>query len=216
MTQISVLTSTKFATCKSLLVMTSSSPREMFSFSLHQQTKDRSILSTCNTYHVNPRGKCSKDTVGIWSLFLAVVSISCYGEGKQFTSTSMITLFSNLPGQYLKAGTGRRSWLLLTQLWFWILKHWNATVWWGCTCRIQHCGSEVISDFHTISFMGEKNSTLRTDSSWSGLQLQTILFKWNQQQKSWNNSYNYCWNTTKCRQSLLLPIWELINGLGHL
>lgn len=58
---------------------------------------------------MNPRGKCSKDTAGIWSLFLAVVSISCYGEGKQFTATSMITLFSNLPGQYLKAGTGIRS-----------------------------------------------------------------------------------------------------------
>lgn len=35
-----------------------------------------------------------------WSLFLVVVSISCYREGKQFTTTSMITLFSNLPGQY--------------------------------------------------------------------------------------------------------------------
>lgn len=31
---------------------------------------------------MNPRGKCSENTAGIWSLFLAVVSISCYGEGE--------------------------------------------------------------------------------------------------------------------------------------
>lgn len=30
-------------------------------------------------------------------------------EAKRFTATSMIALFSNLPGQYLKAGAGIRA-----------------------------------------------------------------------------------------------------------
>lgn len=46
---------------------------------------------TYHTIHVS----AARIRLWIWSVYLAVVSITCCGEGKQFTATSMITLFSH-------------------------------------------------------------------------------------------------------------------------
>lgn len=101
-------------------------------FLIRQQRQHRSFQPvTASTW--SPLGNAARTQWGFWSLFLAVVSISRRDERKRFTATSMITLFSNLPGQYLWADTGIKGSLQLWQLWIWKYKHWHATVWLGCT-----------------------------------------------------------------------------------
>lgn len=66
----------------------------------------------------------------------------------------MIALFSNLPGQYLKAATAIRCRPLLAQLRSWTRKHWKATVWWGDTCGVQLC--KVMRGFGIVSCYGRQ------------------------------------------------------------
>lgn len=77
------------------------------------ESQDRSVAASFQpaARHLNepPEGNAAGIQCGFghcpWLLYQLAATV----RGKQFTATSMITLFSNLPGQYLKARASTQS-----------------------------------------------------------------------------------------------------------